>query len=281
MSLQTRLDAILPALEEPAPGRGDFLRILLLDIETYPALTWQWTLWDKFTPVERIAREGGLLSIASKWYGEPDTLFQAHWTPGGYEAMVAETHARLCEADAVVTYNGDRFDLPKLRTWVQLESGLGPVSPFTSVDLFRTVRHMGQGYLSKKLDYLCRKLDLGAKVEHEGFGLWTGAMPPELGGRGDPDAQARMERYNVGDVADTLEPLYDALLPFIKGHPHVALYDDLAGGPSRCQRCGSTGLEAAGHARTPLGVYRRFQCRVCRSWHRGRTRIGTVDARAL
>jgi hypothetical protein len=128
--------------------RAAAIRILQLDIETYPALTFQWSLWDKFTPVERIVRDGGMLSIASKWYGEPETDFRSHWTEGGYDAMIGHTHERLCEADVVVTYNGDRFDLPKLRTYVELESGLGPVSPFASVDLFHTVKRMASGYLT-------------------------------------------------------------------------------------------------------------------------------------
>lgn len=279
-------DALLQELLERPVGkavrpmdRATFQRILLLDIETYPALTWQWSLWDKFTPIERIVSNGGLLSFASKWYGEPETAFRAHWTEGGYDGMIQHIHDRLCEADVVVTYNGDRFDIPKLRTYVELESGLGPVSPFTSVDLFHTVKRVGAGFLSKKLDYVVRRLDIGQKVEHEGFGLWIGAMPVELGGLGDPDAQRRMGEYNVGDVADTLEPLYDALLPWINGHPHVALYAE--DGTDRCQRCGSTALEENGVAYTPLGAYRRYQCGGCKSWHRGKTRIDGVDIRSI
>lgn len=276
MSLQDTLDRLLPIPEQDP--RVEHLRILLLDIETYPALTWQWSLWDKFTPVERIVREGGMLSWAAKWYAEPETEFSAYWSDGP-QGMAERMHALLCDADAVVTYNGNRFDLPKLRTYVELDSGLGPASPFTSVDLFNTVRHVGGGMLSKKLGYVCQRLELGHKIDTGGFSLWVDAMPTELGGNGDPEAQARMEEYNRGDVAGTLEPLYDALLPWIKGHPHVGLY--VEDGTNRCQRCGHTTLKRAGEARTPLGVYRRFQCETCWSWSRGKTRTGTVEARGI
>ena len=64
MSLAAQLGRLLPAIPDDTTDRVRFLRILVLDIETYPALTWQWSLWDKFTPVERIVREGGLLTRA-------------------------------------------------------------------------------------------------------------------------------------------------------------------------------------------------------------------------
>jgi hypothetical protein len=276
VSLQAQLDRLLPADETPANPRAEHLRILLLDIETYPALTWQWSLWDKFTPTERIVREGGLLSWAAKWYAEPETEFSAVWTDG-QQGMAERMHGLLSEADAVVTYNGNRFDLPWLRTAVELDSGMGPTSPFASVDLYATVKRFR--FLSNKLGYVTDRLSLGAKLDTGGFRLWTDAMPPELGGNGDPEAQARMEAYNRADVADTLEPLYDALLPWVKGHPHVGLYDESA--VNRCQRCGSTELERAGYARTPLGVYARYRCAACRSWSRGKRMVSGVDARGI
>jgi hypothetical protein len=256
-------------------NRGEFQNILLLDIETYPALTWQWSLWDKFTPVERIVREGGLLSWAAKWYGEEDVAFSALWTDG-VEGMATRMWTLLHQADVVVTYNGNNFDLPWLRQAVELESGLGPVSPFASVDLFQTVRQFK--FLSKKLDYVVQRLDLGAKVKHEGFSLWTKAMPVELGGEGDPGAQQRMAEYNVGDVAGTLEPLYDALLPWTK-HPHVGLYAE--DGLNRCSKCGSLALVEQGRAYTPLGVFRRYRCGQCQSWHRGGQKVSGADVRAI
>jgi hypothetical protein len=277
MSLADTITELMgPAPVEPT-NRADHMRILLLDIETYPALVWQWSLWDQHTPLQRVEREDGMLSFAAKWYREPETEFHAVWTQGGPEGMAQRAHQLLCEADAVVTYNGGRFDIPWLER-VTVENGLGPWSPFAHIDLFRTVR---QGrWLSKKLDAMCRKLDLGAKVEHEGFPLWTSAMPTWLGGKGDPGAQGRMEAYNRGDVSDTLEPLYDEMLPYIKGHPHVGLY--AGDGTDRCQRCGSPDLQLSEQtAKTPLSVYPMYRCGQCRSWSRGKTRLWSVDARAV
>lgn len=252
----------------PLSTRGDFQRILITDIETRPATTYQWSLWDQHTPLARVIEPGAMLSFAAKWYGEDEVAFEADWT-GGHSHMVGAAHELLNEADVVVTYNGNRFDLPWFKTEF-LQEGLPPASPFASVDLFTTVRQFR--FLSKKLDYILKTLDLGAKVEHEGFGLWVSCI------NGDPEAQARMETYNRGDVTE-LEKVYDALLPWIKGHPHVALYAE--DGLNRCQRCGSTALVESGLARTPLGTYRRFQCSSCQSWHRGKERLGSVDVRSI
>lgn len=272
-ALQDALTAILGPVEV---HRQEAMRILLLDIETYPALTWQWTLWDKFTPIDRVVREGGVLSIASKWYAEPETGFRALWTEGGRDGMIDWIHGRLSEADAVVTYNGAKFDLPWLSD-LFLTTGRKPVAPFASIDLYWTMKQFRS--LSNKLDFWTRRLELGSKVGHYGFQLWVDAMPVELGGNGDPEAQALMETYNIGDVGGTLEPLYDEVLPYIKSHPHVGLYSEYDG--NQCQNCGHTVLERNGHARTPLGVYQRFQCARCGRWHRGRARVHGVDARGV
>lgn len=264
-----------PIGREVQQGREAFQRVLLVDIETYPALTYQWGLWDKFTPIERIVREGGVLSWAAKWYAEEETQFSALWTDGK-QGMAERMWELMTEADVVVTYNGTKFDLPWLRTLVELDSGLGPVAPFANVDLYHTVKQFR--FLSNKLDFVVRRLDIGQKVQHRGFSLWPACMPVELGGEADPEAQAEMEAYNRGDVPDTLEPLYDALLPWVK-HPHVALYAD--DGHQRCQNCGHISLVRKGEAYTPLGVYPRFRCEDCGKWHRGKTRIATVDARAV
>lgn len=269
-------DALLLELQDRPVGpqnvsaltRGDFQNILIIDIETRPAVTYQWSLWDQHTPLARLIEPSSMLSFAAKWYGHDEVIFSSDWTDG-HEVMVERVHDLLTMADLLVTYNGNRFDIPWLKTEFVLAE-LPPPSPFASVDLFNTVRQFR--FLSKKLDYMLKVLDLGAKVEHEGFALWTGCMG------GDTDAQARMEEYNRGDVTE-LEKLYDALLPWIKGHPHVALYAE--DGSNRCQRCGSTRLVESGTAYTPLGVFKRYQCGGCQSWHRGGKRIDTADIRAI
>ena len=100
-------------------------------------------------------------------------------------------HDLLSEADVVVHYNGDKFDLPHLnREFV--ESGLGPPAPYASIDLLKTVKRKFR-FPSNKLDYVVQKLRLGAKVSTGGYDLsarsaWLGR--PRVGA----DAQVQQAR---------------------------------------------------------------------------------------
>ena len=60
-------------------------------------------------------------------------------TPSGKKKMLKEIHAMLDEADVVVTFNGDKFDL-KILNQEFLMAGLGPASPYKSVDLYKVVK---------------------------------------------------------------------------------------------------------------------------------------------
>lgn len=272
-SLQAVLDNLLGSSEDIDPRTSGAMRILLIDIETYPALTYQWSLWDKFTPIERIVAPGGVLCFAAKWYGEDEVLFSSLWDDGE-EGMAQAAWDLLDGADAVVTYNGNKFDIPWLNH-LMFTNGLGEPSRFSSIDLYATMGRFR--FLSKKLDYVVQRLGIGAKVATYGFQMWVDAMPTEIGGNGDPEAQAAMKAYNIGDVPDTLEPLYNEVIGWIQHHPHVGLY--VPG--ERCQNCGSTEFADDGYARTPLSVYPAYKCEGCGKPHRGKTRLYGVDARAV
>lgn len=88
-------------------------RILFLDIETKPAIAYVWRLYDENVGLEQLIEAGGVICFGAQWLGEKETIFFSEWEHGR-DAMIQAAHALLTEADAVVTYNGDKFDLPKL-----------------------------------------------------------------------------------------------------------------------------------------------------------------------
>ncbi len=102
----------------PAP------KILLLDIETKPIIAYAWAMYDEINSIKNIIDTGGLLCFAAKWLGTNKKYFFSEWEHG-LEAMVIAVHELLSEADAVITYNGDKFDLPKLEAEFA-KLGLGP-----------------------------------------------------------------------------------------------------------------------------------------------------------
>ena len=91
------------------------MKILLIDLETSPTTAAVWGLYGVNISINQIKAPGRTLCAAMKWLGEPDkkTVFVSQWKTG-FDEMTKMLHAVLSEADAVITYNGNKFDLPTL-----------------------------------------------------------------------------------------------------------------------------------------------------------------------
>lgn len=228
-------------------------RILVLDIETKPIAAYTWGHWDQNISAAQIIERGGTLCVGAKFIGDRKPNLFSVWEHGK-EAMLAETHRMMSEADAIISYNGDRFDLPIL-TGEYVLAGMLPPPPVPSIDLYRTVKSFRLGI--HKLDYIGPLLEVGAKVKHEGFALWASVMA------GDEKAQRRMEKYCKQDVTLT-EALYKRILPFIKNHPH------LGSKPDTCPACGSDNLHKRGTYKTRVFQTQRLHCQDCGHWHKGK-----------
>jgi hypothetical protein len=192
--------------------------------------------------------------IALKWGGEKRTKVLSEWEHG-YEGMIRGVHEALTQADAVCTYNGTKFDLPKI--WGQFALlHISPPGEPTQIDLYKAIRKLG--YECNKLDYIAPMFGVGVKVKHEGFDLWKAVR------EGCPKARKRMVKYCAGD-ADLTERLYYRIRPFIKDHPHMGMTPALA-----CGACGSHQLTHQGRRRTKASFIERLQCQRCGSWSQGR-----------
>lgn len=239
------------------------MKILTLDIESAPSAVYRWQLYgNDTTAVNQIKEAGHLLCAAWKWYGDPIPL----WDHGPrYDVQVlnkppgiSRMHAALNAADVVVTYNGKKYDIPKLNS-AFLEAGLGPPQPYQQVDLYQVIRK-NFGEVKNSLEYVSQKYLGVGKTPHEGFDLWLKCMA------GDPDAWCRMREYNENDVIIT-EQLYDKLLPWIPGHPNVLLYEDDRVGIA-CTRCASTSYQKRGPRIASTRVYQQYRCNDCGGWFR-------------
>ncbi len=233
---------------------NDNPRILFLDIETKPAMVYSFGIRDQHIGYKQIAQDGGTICVGLGWLGESKVRVVSDWDHG-HSAMIREVHAAISEADAVATYNGARFDLPKLMGDFLLE-GLAPPPPPTQIDIFKAVRKLG--FICNKLDYIAPLLGLGSKVKHEGLDLWIKVMA------GDVAAQKRMTKYCAGDVRLTKD-LYERVKPFIADHPHMRDTSRDA-----CGACGSTRMQSRGVRRTKASHIARLQCQACGSWASGK-----------
>ena len=229
-------------------------RILLLDIEWKPTKAYVWQPWQENITPEKILEHGGLLCVGVKWFGGKETEVYTEWEHG-HDGMVRAVHTLLHEADAVVTYNGDKYDLKKLEGEFLLAK-LPPPPPPTSIDCLKAVKKFG--FFMNRLGFVAPFLGLGGKLEHEGMALWTKVD------KGDPKAQKKMAKYCAQDVI-LLEKLYKRIRPYIRNHPHTGKTKGIA-----CGACRSERLQSRGVRRTKMFKIQRIQCQDCGSWQDGK-----------
>lgn len=245
------------------------MRLLNIDIETRPATAYIWDCKTSYVPPGNIIEPKSTICYAAKWIGEPKVYFHSVWHDGR-EKMLRKIHGLLEEADAVVHFNGDRFDRPMINTEFLL-NGYAPPAPTANIDLLKVLKR-NFAFMSNKLDFVSRQLDTSKKLEHEGFSLWLKVM------RGDKDAQVKMRKYNIQDVHAN-ESLYNTLLPWITPHPSLAVEMAAEGHEDvfACPRCGSPELTKQGLAYTKVRAYQRYKCNDCGGWTRSSKSVASTS----
>jgi len=243
------------------------MKKLMLDVETAPHKAYVWGLFNQNVGLNQIAEPGYTMCYAAKWFGEKKIFFDSMQKNGALP-MLEGIHSLLEKADAVIHFNGTKFDIPVLKAEF-LEFGFDPPKPFKEIDLYRTVRGQFR-FASNKLAYVSEKLLGVGKEDTGGMELWTACMA------GDKKAWKKMEKYNKQDVK-LLEPLYAALRPWILTHPNEGLYLDRD--VLTCRNCGSEHLQKRGFAYTTVGKYQQYQCMDCGKWSRGGQLLNTIEER--
>lgn len=231
------------------------MRILLLDVETAPNLAHVWGIWQQNVAINQLVTSSYMLCWAAKWLGDEKVYFDSvHKSKP--KMMIHSLHRMLDDADAVVTYNGIKFDIPTINKEFILYN-FKPPSPYKQIDLLNTCRRVFR-FPSNKLDYVSQALKIGKKVKHEGHELWVQCMA------GDKAAWKRMQEYNENDVI-LLEKLYHKVLPWVDKHPNIATHEE----GMCCPNCASLKYQRRGYALTTTQKYPRYQCQDCGSWFRG------------
>lgn len=232
------------------------MKTLLLDCETFPHKVYAWGIWEQNIHINQIVEAGYTACWAAKWVDDSSMHFHSIQN-SCREEMLRPMWDLLNEADAVIHYNGTKFDMPTLNKEFIL-AGMQPPSPYKQIDLLRTCRSQFK-FPSNKLDYVAQALGLGCKTKHAGMELWLGCM------NGDPKSWKVMEKYNKQDVK-LLEKVYHVLLPWIKNHPNCGLYGEMK--RPACKNCGSHYLTSRGYETTSVGKYQRLHCNKCGTWNR-------------
>jgi uncharacterized protein YprB with RNaseH-like and TPR domain len=215
-----------------------------------------WGMFKQNFGVEQVIEFPYILMIGYKWLGKPAEVL-TNWDMSQEEML--ECIRILCkEADAIVSKNGTKFDVPWIRTEL-LKHRMEPLPNVTHIDLEKAARAYFR-FHSNKLDYILRYLGIGKKVEHEGFGLWRKVMD------GNEAARKRMVHYCKGDLIGT-EKLYKEMRPHIINHPALRAIGTLA-----CPKCGSKHTKKDGFRYTACYQIQQHQCLAegCRGYFSGK-----------
>ncbi len=248
------------------------LKILTLDIENAPMLSWHWGLWQQNIgrPMRTDGDRSYMMTVAAKWLHD-DEIFYYETRTEDDSKITAEILKLVDEADIVVGHNAQKFDMKKINAYAILNN-INPPSPYRVVDtMLIAKKHFA--FEQNTLEYLSGALCTSAKSAHkkfQGFELWKACM------QGNEEAWQEMKHYNIQDVLVT-EELYLRLRPWAKGHPNVVTASEST--EARCASCGSLNLKEAGYSITNVSKFRRYKCTDCKSFSRRRQSVLSKDIR--
>ena len=130
---------------------------LFFDIETSPNIGFFWSAGYKLNvPYSNIIKERAIICICYKWAGD-DKVYSLTWDNNQDDKKMLEKFIEVAnDATELVGHNGDKFDLPWVRTRCLYHKI--PVFPnYTTVDTLKQARSKFR-FNSNKLDYIAQFL---------------------------------------------------------------------------------------------------------------------------
>jgi len=242
-------------------------KILILDIETAPMDAWVWNMWKQNIYAGQLISDWYMLTWSVKWLGEEevdsDRLTSEEAIMQDDSRLLRNLWGYLEEADVVVAHNGDKFDVPRIKTRF-LANGLNPPSFYKQLDTLKVAKKEFD-FPHNSLDAIANFLGLEGKLPTD-MKLWIAART------GDIDALSEMEEYNIQDVR-VLEDVYLRLRPWIKSHPNLDLYVDSS--EPTCPHCGSKNINVVPgkYVYTQAVKYQMLRCSDCRAIARSKKGI--------
>lgn len=235
-------------------------KILLIDIETKPIISYTWGIFDQNIGLNQIKEDWSVISYAAKWLGGDEIYYKDVRNKADItddKELMEDIWVFFNEADIVCGQNSKQFDVKKINARMAIHK-IKPPSPFKQIDTkILAKRHFA--FTSNKLEYLAKALCSEHKFtgrQFEGFNLWLECMA------GNIAAWNELSVYNIQDVK-ALEELYLALAPWGTGIDYN-IYRTETG--FRCT-CGSSEFTKAEEFHySPTGVFEKFSCNSCGAW---------------
>ncbi len=250
-------------------------KILVLDIETAPLLSYCWGLFDQNIALNQIHKDWHLLSFACKWLDDPPSkiIYADQRNAKNIEndkPLLEKLWVLLNDAEIVIGQNIKSFDRKKINARF-LHHGMKPPSSYKLIDTL-TIAKKNFALTSNKLEYLSKFNTKYKKLKHNkfpGFSLWSECL------KGNKEAFKEMEKYNKYDILSTQE-IYEKLIVW-DSSINFSLWSD---SEEHVCTCGSKHFESRGFTYTGTGKYQRYVCKSCGKWSRGAQNLLTKEKKA-
>jgi len=235
-------------------------RRLFFDIESSPNIGFFWSAGFKLQiGPQNIIKERAIICICYKWEGEKET-YSLQWDAKQSDKKMLEQFAKvLNKADELIGHNGDRFDLPWVRTRC-LRYGIDMPPKFITIDTLKVARTKFK-FNSNKLDYIASFLGIGHKIKTD-FSLWTDIVLHK-----DKKAMENMIKYCKMDVV-LLEKVFNELSKHIDPKTHYGVIFGQDRGS--CPECGASGGNLVVNNKRVMAsgtVKLQIKCKICGKFH--------------
>lgn len=234
------------------------IRRLFLDIETSPNVVLSWRIgYNINLDHSNILKERSIICIGYKWEDE-DHAYSLRWDKNHDDKEILKKILEIAnEADEIIMHNGDKFDLPWIKTRC-IYHGLQPLPEYKTIDTLQWARKKLL-FNSNKLDYIANFLGFGGKIKTE-FNLWKNIVLNDC-----EDSMNKMLEYCKKDVI-LLQKVWERLSKVVSHKTHVGV---LNGGPKwACPHCGSTDVKLSKTRVTAKGAAQyQMVCKECGGYY--------------
>lgn len=230
------------------------LKRLYFDIETSPNVGYFWkTGYRERIGPEAIVQERKVICICWKFEGEEEVHYVT-WDKKQNDYKAIKKFIEVANnSDVLVAHNGDRFDIPWIRTRALYHRLEWPPKPI-STDTLKRARGNFR-FNSNKLDYIAQYLNVGKKIDTGGFQLWKDVID------GKEEALEKMVDYCKQDVV-ILEKVHEIIQNYVPVTLHAGVLSGLD--KYTCPRCASKEVIQFNKRTTVTGIIRyQMKCKKC------------------
>jgi uncharacterized protein YprB with RNaseH-like and TPR domain len=205
----------------------------------------------------QIIKERAVICICYKWEDDKEVSYLKWDSKQCDKAMLTKFVKIANYADEIVGHNGDKFDLPWIRTRCAYHH-IEMFPSYTTIDTLKIARQKFR-FNSNKLDYIAKFFNVGGKIKTD-INLWKDIVLHK-----SKPAMEKMIKYCKQDVI-ILEKVYNELKHAVpnKTHYGVIFGEDR----NSCPECGSDESKRVRKYTTASGLQKiTMQCKTCNKFY--------------